>query len=282
MNTLFPIKSTIDSRRSARSYKMIPVDDEIIQFLKDFANSIPVPFDHNVEIRFFNADPTKDLYTLMVSPPDNVAFMADTDIISLSKVGFIGELFILLTQSKGLSTCWYGHYKLSELERLMPHLQSTDQLKESNMGYGYSKGETTGKRAICISPLGYYEDKGLRLMDRITKTAISFKRKEIIELLENPHDHDKLPEDILYALDLGRKAPSAANSQMWRFAFEDNFKTIKISMPVGYKHFKWEHPNVDIGICACHVWLGLMDKGYHTTVTLNEDTDRAVWKISIP
>ena len=31
MSKLFPIKSTIDSRRSVRSYKMIPVDDEIIE-----------------------------------------------------------------------------------------------------------------------------------------------------------------------------------------------------------------------------------------------------------
>jgi nitroreductase len=260
---------------------MIEVDNEVIQSIKNFAKSMSVPFDHNVEIKFFNADPTKTLYTVMKSPPNNVAFMAETDVVSISKVGFIGELLVLFAQSKNISTCWYGHYKLPELERLMPHLESEDQLKESNMGYGYSKGETTGRRVICISPLGYYEDGGLRLMDRFTKTTISFKRKEIKDLLENANDYNKLSEDILYALDLGRKAPSAGNSQMWRFTFEDNFKTINIAMPVGYKHFKWEHPNVDIGICACHVWLGLIDKGYNPNVTVNEDSGRAVWRLSI-
>jgi nitroreductase len=148
---------------------MIPVEEGVMQPLKDFAKSIPVPFEHDVEIRFFNAEPNKTLYTVMKSPPNNAAFMAETDIVSISKVGFIGELLILFAQSKGLSTCWYGHYKLSELERLMPHLQSAEQLKESNMGYGYSKGVTIGRRVICITPLGYYEDGGLRLMDRITK-----------------------------------------------------------------------------------------------------------------
>jgi len=281
MNITFPIKSTIDSRRSARSYKMIPVEEGVMQPLKDFAKSIPVPFEHDVEIRFFNAEPNKTLYTVMKSPPNNAAFMAETDIVSISKVGFIGELLILFAQSKGLSTCWYGHYKLSELERLMPHLQSAEQLKESNMGYGYSKGVTIGRRVICITPLGYYEDGGLRLMDRITKKTISFKRKEIKELLENPNDHDKLSDDILYALDLGRKAPSAANSQMWRFGFEDDFKTITVAMPVEYKHFKWEHPDVDIGICTSHIWLGLIDKGYNPTVTVNEESGRTVWRLSI-
>ena len=281
MLNMFPVKSTIESRRSVRSFKMTPIDDEVFESIKAFAKSMTVPFEHDVEIRFFRAEPTKALYTVMKSPPNNVAFIAETDVVSISKAGFIGEILILYAQSKGISSCWFGHYKLSELERLMPHLQSPDQLKEANMGFGYSKGETKGRRAICISPLGYYEDKGLRLMDRITGKTSSFKRKEVKELLVNPDDYDKLPDDILYALDLGRKSPSAANSQMWRFAFEDNYKTIIVAMPVGYKHFKWEHPNVDIGICASHIWLGLTDKGYNPAVTVNEDSGRAVWRISI-
>ncbi|MPN24306.1 hypothetical protein SDC9_171702 [bioreactor metagenome] len=88
-------------------------------------------------------------------------------------------MLILYAQSKGLCTCWYGHYKLAELERLMPHLHSPNQLREATMGFGYSKGETDGMRAICITPLGYFENSGLRLMDRITKETISYKRKEI-------------------------------------------------------------------------------------------------------
>jgi nitroreductase len=249
--------------------------------VKAYAKSLSVPFDHNVEMRLFKADPTKALYTVMTSPPDNIAFVTETDMISISKAGFLGELLILFAGSKGISTCWYGHYKLSELERLMPHLQTPEQIKESNMGYGYSKGATTGKRAICISPLGYYETGGLRLMDRFQNRTSSFRRKEIKELLENPDDYDKLSDDVLYALDLGRKAPSAANSQMWRFGFEDSSKTITVAMPVGYRHFKWEHPNVDIGICACHVWLGFVDKGYNPSITVSEASGRAVWRISI-
>ena len=277
----FDIKSAIETRRSARSYQMIAVDRIDMDEIKEFARSIPTPFHHDIEIRFFQADPTKSLYPLMQSPPDNIAFLAETDILSISKVGFVGEILILFAQSKGLSTCWYGHYKLAELERIMHHLHSPDQLSEANMGFGYSKSETIGIRAICITPLGYYEENGLRLMDRITKKAISYNRKEIKELLENIDDFSHLTDDILYALDLGRKAPSAANSQMWRFGFENDFRSITVSMPQGYQHFKWEHPNVDIGICACHVWLGLTDRGYDPKVDLYKDSGRAIWKISI-
>ena len=277
----FPIKRTIDARRSARSYQMVSVEKDLMDAIKDYAKSLSVPFAHQVEIKFFKANPTKALYTVMKSPPDNMAFMAETDLISISKAGFVGELLILFATSKGLSTCWYGHYKLSELERLMPHLQTPEQIKESNRGYGYAKGVTTGRRAICISPLGYYESRGLRLMDRFQNRTISFKRKALTELLVKPADYEQLSDDVKYALDLGRKAPSAANAQMWRFSFADAYKTIIVAMPEGYRHFKWEHPNVDIGICACHVWLGLIDKGYNPKVTVHEEAKRAVWEISI-
>lgn len=277
----FPIKRAIDARRSARSYQMVRVEKDLMDAIKEYAKSLFVPFTHQVEIKFFKANLTKALYTVMKSPPDNMAFMVETDLISISKAGFIGELLILFAASKGLSTCWYGHYKLSELERLMPHLQTPEQIRESNMGYGYAKGVTTGRRAICISPLGYYESGGLRLMDRFQNRAISFKRKALTELLVKPADYELLSDDVKYALDLGRKAPSAANAQMWRFSFADAYKTIIVAMPEGYRHFKWEHPNVDIGICACHVWLGLIDKGYKPKVTVHEKSGRAVWEISI-
>lgn len=277
----FEIKSTIDARRSARSYQMKAVDPEVMAGIKNFAGAMPVPFAHQVEIRFFQAEPSKTLYATMKSPPDNMAFLAETDGVSISKAGFIGELLILYAQNQGLSTCWYGHYKLAELERLMPHLASPEQIKEANMGYGYAKGQTKGRRAICISPLGYYEPGGLRLMDRITDKTISHKRKEIRKLLENEADFSQLSEEVLYALDIGRKAPSAANSQMWRFGFEDNYKTITVAMPQGYQHFKWEHPNVDIGICACHVWLGLLERGREPRLAVSETAGRAIWRISI-
>lgn len=277
----FDIKNAIDMRRSARSYKMERLAPDILNPIQEFASNLEVPFLHQTTIRFFKAEPTRELYFSMNSPPNNVAFLSETGAVSISKTGFVGELLILMAQSVGVATCWYGHYRLSKLEALMPHLSSAEQIREANLGFGYSKGVTAGVRAICISPLGYYEGSGLRLLDRITAGTASFKRKEIRELLTDPARYDALSDDIKYALDLGRKAPSAANAQMWRFGIEDDNKTITIAMPQGYKHIKWEHPDVDIGICACHVWLGLLDQGYAPKVDVSEEDDRAVWRISI-
>ncbi|MCG1011079.1 hypothetical protein JT739_00510 [Tepidanaerobacter sp. GT38] len=82
MKIPFPIKSTIDSRRSVRSYKMIDVKEDLMDEVKDYAKSICVPFDHNVEVRFFKANPTRALYTIMKSPPDNMAFPKDIAILN--------------------------------------------------------------------------------------------------------------------------------------------------------------------------------------------------------
>lgn len=72
-------------------------------------------------------------------------------------------------------------------------------------------------------------------------------------------------------------APSAANSQMWRFGVSEGCRAITIAKPIGYKHFKWEHPDVDVGMCAAHAWLGLLERGLIPNVEVHQDADRAFW-----
>ncbi|HNR45084.1 MAG: nitroreductase family protein [Dehalococcoidales bacterium] len=272
-------ESAINARRSIRSYEVLEVDKEAMSHLKNFIANMNVPFKHDVSISFFNADSSKRLYTGFVSPPDGMAFIADTDIPSISISGFVGEMAILYATSLGLATCWYGHYSLDELERILPHLKVINTLSKSKWGYG--KGVVQGKRAICITPLGYWKKEGLRLADRVTESFMSYKRKPVGAFLENGLTEDSLPQDILYAFDLARKAPSGANSQHWRFKVSSDFKTISISMPIGYRHIKWEHPDVDIGICACHFWLGLMIKNIESKVSIIEEEGRAIWQFDL-
>jgi len=269
-------ENAINTRRSTRNFEMREVDDETMQHLKNFVTEMRVPFTHDVKIRFFKTIPDKKLFNnLKNAPPDAMAFIADTDILSVSKAGFVGEMAILYATSLGLATCWFGHYLLNELEQVMPHLGEYAVMPMPSFGYG--TGVVQGERAICVSPIGYWQREGIRLLDRLTYSANSYKRKPIDRLFADNIKIESLPPEILYALDLARKAPSAANSQFWRFAVSPDFKTISIAMPVGYKHFKWEHPNVDIGICACHFWLGLSLKKIDCKVSLIEENERAVW-----
>ena len=147
----------------------------------------------------------------MKSPPDNVAFLA-------------------------------------ELGRLMPHFQSPDQLKETNTGFGYSKGETDGIRAICLTPLGYYKDSGLP-----TSWIGSRKGRSATE---------------------GRNLSSCLRTRM----------TSERSRSPCHKDTGMSNGNTRMSISEyVHVTsgFGLIDGGYDPKVVVHEDSGRAVWKISI-
>lgn len=270
-------KLLINKRRSARSFFDDDIEVEKIERLKKFINEIEVPFEHSVEVKFFKANQNKNLYTMFNSPRDNMAFISETDYVSISKAGFIGELAVLYATSLGLATCWFGHYTLTELERLMPHLGMYKE--DKNPKWGYGKGPVDGRRVVCITPLAYYKKQGLRVIDRMQLKTMSFKRKPINEIINK--SFEELPTYLRQSLDMARKAPSGGNSQSWRINISDDNKTIKISMEVGYKHLKWEHPNVDIGICAAHFYLGLLSHNLNFSINTYEDQKRAVWKFEI-
>jgi len=272
-------EKAINTRRSIRSFKMESIGCENIEKLKKFIGSIELPFEHNTEIKFFQPNQGKRLANnLKNPPPDNIAFISDTDTENISKTGFIGELVILYAVSLGIDTCWYGHYIYSQIKQLLG--DEIEELEKEPI-WGYGKGAVKGKQVICIAPLGYWKEEGMRIFDRLQTAVFSHKRKPITDLLENCNGVDKISEDIIFALDLARKAPSAANSQFWRFNVSSDYNTINIAKPKGYKHFKWEHPDVDIGICASHFWLGLMIKNIKFEMAILSEDERIVWSFKI-
>jgi len=107
-------------------------------------------------------------------------------------------------------------YQMKSVDRLV-----MDEIKEFAQGSGIQKARLLVSKRSALRLLAIMQTTDCHLMDRITKRTFSHRRKELVELLEN----------------------------------EDDFRTVTIAMPQGYRHVKWEHPNVDIGICACYVWL---------------------------
>lgn len=273
--------NVINSRRSTRSFEAESIGTHNIDKLKSFIDSMTFPFEHTVETRIFTGEATKRLYTVFNAPKENLAFITETDYASIAKAGFVGELAILYATSLGLSTCWYGHYTLMELEKNMPHLG--EHLNGKHPRWSYGKGPVNGRRTICVTPVAYWKDKGLRLMDRIQLSTVSFKRKQLDELLSGGLKETDLRDELKFALDLARKAPSAGNGQFWRFEVSKKQDHITITIPIGYKHPKWEHPNVETGIAACHIWLALEELGVKHSIQVSEDVEnkRALWQFDI-
>ncbi len=276
------VRALIDAiprRHSVRNYLPETLMSEELEKLTTFIDGMEVPFAHAVRLVPFRADSSKKLYNNGVNPADNIAVFSQTDCVSLSKAGFVGELAVLYAVSFGLSTCWFGHYKLSELGRYFPGIATPERIRESTLGYGYGKGVDIGERVVCSIPVGRPAAE-LRLMDRFAK-RMGAPRKPIAELMERKEDAAALTDELAAILTLASLAPSAANSQMWRFGVKENGGKITLAKPVGYKHFKWEHPDIDIGICAAHLWLGMLHNGMTPTVDVTQDADRALWTFTI-
>lgn len=271
------------NRHSVRNFLPDSLVEETLAELDRFIAGLEVPFDHRTVLRRFRAEPGKKLYNNGINAPDNLAILAPTDLVSISKAGFCGQLVVLKLTSLGVNTCWFGHYKLPELAKYIgEELAVAERIKETTwgMGYGYGRAKDGGERAICCIACGKANPAARRLVD-VVAGKNGAGRKPLEQLLESNADLSALPKGVLNALDLARLAPSAANSQMWRFGVCDGGKTITVAKPVGYKHFKWEHPDVDIGICAAHLWLGLLEEGYTPSVSVVQDADRAMWKFQL-
>lgn len=270
----------IPVRKSVRTFKPVPLPEATVNAMKNFVGSLDAPFQHDTRFELFTVEPGKKLYNNGVSPVNNLAMLAETDLISVSKAGFAGELVMLYAVSLGLATCWFGHYNLAELGHYIQGVASPEQIKASTLGYGFGRGVDVGVRAICCMPFGHRNEKAKRFVDFVA-TKNGAKRKPLEQLMESPGQTGNLPTPIRAALDLARLAPSAANSQFWRFGVSEDEKRITVAKPVGYRHFKWEHPDVDIGMCAAHIWLGLVNQGRMPKIEIKLDQDRVLWSFAL-
>jgi hypothetical protein len=276
-------ENAIDTRRSVRSYRRQAVETNAMTHLKSFAENVQAPFGHSVKVVFFKTRENAQLANHLRKPPqDAAAFTADTSsLLGVAAAGFIGELTLLCAQGLGICSCWFGHYILSEVERLAAGIDIVPKNARPAFGVGYGKGCAAGRHAVCVSPLGYFEQGGIRALDRLMTKMMSFRRKPIAELLTGNTDYANFPQHIQYALDMARKAPSAGNTQHWRFNVSGDCSVIEIAKIKGYSHFKWEHPDVDAGACAAHFWIGLQCRGIACQVQQLLDADRVVWRFLV-
>jgi nitroreductase len=264
---------------------------ETLAQLKNFDPALPFPA--TMEARYFKTEERPLANNLRKPPEDAVAFVSETDLLSLARVGFAGELLLLYATGLGLATCWFGHYITKEVNRLLPELAAPDPWASSSKSrgvdlerpapangdpaFGFGPREDIGRRVVCLSPLGFWEPGGLRPVDRLTAHLMSFKRKPIGERLTGGLQTEDLQPPVSFGLDMARKAPSAANSQHWTFEVSQDQRRVAIAKPVGYRHFKWEHPDVCVGACAAHFWLALELQAIPCALDLREEEGRAVW-----
>jgi hypothetical protein len=97
----------IPARHSTRTFLPAQLSDEEVRHVSDFVQGLALPFESGAEFRFFKASPGKGLYNNGIAPVDNIALIAETDLVSVSKAGFAGEVVMLYATSRGL---WRSHH----------------------------------------------------------------------------------------------------------------------------------------------------------------------------
>ncbi|MFZ5351943.1 MAG: nitroreductase family protein [Bacillota bacterium] len=256
--------SAVETRKSRRKYSKEGLTAEHMQQVKEFAESIETPFDNTVVISIHSLSGSSVCH--FAEPETFAAICSPDTLVDQAKAGFVGELLILFCESIGIGTCWYGHYKKKNAYDIV---------------YGASE-EKAPKKIQSVTPLGYCSEKPTGVYDKLTDIMFS-RKKNTVEQNLHKDSIKELPHTVRYALELACKAPSAMNSQCWYFNVQKQSEDIlvEIAKPAGYKHIKWAYPDIDVGTCAAHFWLGLLKQGAEPKVSVQQDGDRAVWKFQL-
>lgn len=255
-------KQAMEQRRSVRAYEPAPLQAEQRERLQAFLSGLQVPFSHRCSIVLFPVSPEARVFGPLPSPSEGAAFLSPPDEASRTRLGFVGEMFILYAWSLGIGTCWTGHF-------------AGDRLPEA-----VRTRERDGSRICCVTPLGFPRRDGPHPAERIGKRLLSGRRKQLSALLTGVPPGTGVAPELLRALEWSRRAPSALNGQPWDFHPAADGESLEIRQSAARPLQIWKYPEVDVGISACHFWLGLRAEGLSCTVEIGLDGSRVVWRFA--
>jgi len=171
--------------------------------------------------------------------PAFIAFIGDTRDPNINeKIGYLGEGVILEATAMGLSTCWVGGFFHRDVAK-------------DFIGAGEDE------RVFAVTPIGYTPEK-FSFKERVMKGfGVGPKRKPLPKLVSGL-EQTEWPNWMQKALEAARLAPSAVNSQPWRFYLEP--KSITISVNKLREAFGISN-RIDCGIALMHIEVAALNYG---------------------
>lgn len=247
MNNSFnkPINEIIKKRYSVRNYENTELSKEVkekLQSYLDEVNTLEGPFAGKVRISLVQKNDTnKEIklgtYGVIKGANYYLAVAYEKSNYALEDLGFLFEKVILYCTSLGLGTVWIGGtFNKGDFSKAM-------QLKDyETLPIVSPVGIEGGKKSILAKMFG----------------SNKFKRKDFNQIFFNENFDTPLTyeEDKEYyeVLEMVRLAPSAMNKQPWRILKEGNNYHF-------YSEGKSEANRIDMGICMCHFYLTVKEKG---------------------
>jgi nitroreductase len=170
---------------------------------------------------------------IKVTAPHYLIVTSEQKLGYMENAGYTVEKVVLKLTFMGIATCWLG-----------------GNIKENELKEAISIPEN--HKFIVMVSLGYPMDKE-NLYRESTKEA---KRKEISEFARSSKD-ESYDEIWQVPLEAVRIAPSAANTQPWRFVIEDKKAHVFCEGPSNFitKKLLGEINTLDVGIALSHLQL---------------------------
>lgn len=248
----FPIRETIEKRRSVRTYETRPLSREDRERLTSYAARIENPFGVPVRIDLIETERSEQpkklgTYGVIKGAGSFLGIAAPQDKLGLEAAGYAMEKLVLYATHLGLGTCWLAGTLNRE---------------------GFTRAMHTGEDEWmpAITPVGYAAEKPSFHEQLMRSTMKSARRKPWKELFFRADFKTPLTEADTGAyaepLELLRLAPSATNAQPWRVVMDGQF--FHFYAVVGKEALAANPPaiqRVDGGIGACHFHLSAQDKG---------------------
>lgn len=259
------IETQIRQRKSIRSYDSRPLTEKDKNLLLSEIEHIlqeETPFPARIHIQLLEAREGTDTeklgtYGVIRGASSFLGVTVENSETAPEAVGYTFEKVVLKATEMGLGTCWMaGTFNKDQFKRLL--LVKEDEIFP------------------IISPLGYPQER-LNLVDKVfRKVGKSDQRKDWNELFfkdsfEQPLSREEAGEYV-FALDMLRLAPSAANKQPWRIVYKDNvFHFFRVANPSS--NYPFDLQRLDAGIAACHFHLAAKEKELKGIFVYQEDKE---------
>ena len=244
----------IKSRKSVRTFDERPISAEDAADLKQYAQSVPNPFD--IPVRFVFLDAAQYGLSSPVLSGEKLYVAGIVNRVPYADVafGYSFEKFVLHAWSKGIGTTWIGGTMKREL-------------------FEKAAGVSEGEMMPCISPLGYPAKKRSVKEVLMRKGVGADSRLPLDKLFfsgsfDTPASKEEIAA-LALPLELVQWAPSAVNKQPWRIVSEGGKYHFYEKKDKGYVSEKTgDMQKIDIGIALCHFAEGLKDQGLCTVVSV--------------
>jgi nitroreductase len=225
-------------RHSQRKYSGEVPGDEVTSRIEEVCNEFR-PFSGARAVlvrepreRVFKGAVSEFFYKV-TETPHYVAFIGDVGVPEVQAItGYLGEGIILEATALGLNTCWVGGF-----------YRPDEVVKQINL--------ETDEQVLGITPIGYSKEE----KDRVGVSSKQYRRKDLNGLIVRGKVSDNW---IQTALEAARIAPSAGNSQPWRFSVDDASITVTTTTTRRYSGVSRE---LDCGIAMLHAELGALVAG---------------------